>query len=108
MQKSIDFVLRAFHLESDGVIDPIADGGVGESAIGNRWREGERSRIEFGKVEVEIHRQNVAVLHRLEVVAFARGTGSREIDAQLVAHQESDDGTRHRIFGLDTDADQNA
>src|SRR6267142_58848 len=61
---AVNLALGTRHLQGHGVVDPVAHGVARQGAVGDGGRERERSGIELRQVEVEIHRKDVARLHR--------------------------------------------
>src|SRR5690348_15105633 len=105
---SVDYVFRAFHLQGNRVVDPVADGEAEQRAVGNGGRKRERRRIQFGQVDMKIDSDSVSWPQGRQVVAFAGSAGPGEIDAHLVAQHEADDRPRHVGFASYADPHQNA
>src|ERR1035437_439092 len=108
VQVAVNLRFGTAHLQRDGVVDPVAHLVSHEGAVGNRRGEREGGGIEFGQVEVEIHRGDIARLKRGKFVAFARGIRAGKIHAELIAQHEADDGQGHIGRGAHADAHQNA
>src|ERR1035438_4160006 len=59
---AVNLGLGAAHLQRDGVVDPIAHLVAHQRPIGDRRGKREGGRIQFGQLQVEIHRGDVARL----------------------------------------------
>jgi hypothetical protein len=56
-------------------------------------REGECGGVELRQVEIEVDCADVADHHRRQVGALAGAVSAGEIDAEVIAEHEADDGT---------------
>ena len=105
VQVAVDLAFAVAHLEGECVVDPIAHFILGEVAVGDGWGEGEGRGVEFGEGDVEVDGGSVAGPHFAELVAFAEGVGSGEVDAQMVAEHEADVGVEDGVAGARADAE---
>src|SRR6185369_13203214 len=60
VEVAVDLGFRAAHLQGNRVVDPIAHLVAHQGAVGDGRRERKGSRVEFGEIEVEIHRGDIA------------------------------------------------
>src|SRR5579863_9236257 len=107
VQMPVDFAFGGAHLQNDGVVDPIA-GCVGtQGTVGNGGRKGKRGWIEPGKLEMKVHRVDIARSHGRKLETFARRVGAGKIEAHVIAHDESYDRKRNVFRGANADPDHN-
>ena len=76
----------------DRVIDPIADGVLIECAVGNSGRERERRGVQRRQFQMKIDGVMSPGYSGWKLVAFAGGVGAGEVDAQMIAEHEPDNG----------------
>ncbi len=87
------------HFEDDGVLDEIANDEMVQRAGRDGRAERERVGVERRNIDVEIDGAGFAGDERRQGASLTGGVGSREIDAQLVAEQDADDGLVEVRFG---------
>lgn len=105
VQVAVDLAFAVAHLEGECVVDPIAHFVFGEVAIGDGWGEGEGGGVELREGDVEVDGGGVAGPHFGELMALAKGVGTGEIDAQVVAEHEADVGVENGLAGARADAE---
>ena len=107
MELAVNRPLGGLHVESDGIVDPIADRIVFEGTARDSWGKGKGRRIESGKIQVKIDGAKIAGRHRRKPVTLASRVGTREVDTQMVAKHEARNRMVEIHFGPETDANYN-
>ena len=63
MKVAINRSVGRAHMKGDRIVDPIADGVVFESPVGDRRGKGKARRVESWELDIEVNGANLAAEH---------------------------------------------